>query len=262
MVEAWAQRTLIARRGVKNLFQHGVGIGVPGAADVLQRRIETFIRETVELQVQDPVLMEVDAVNMFHSLDRGKLVEMVTKEYPELLPLVRGLEVPHFISLFAGTVIEESITGVSIGSGMAALLASLAAERAIQETIRQVEGGASTGGAETFIRCAAYIDNTMFVVPARLAQRVEETLRTSARQAWGLNYESREAQPHKVLFLEGAQVSTHRMTFDDTRKHVRGWTIAATKNSSVGQTAQRRRVGLASGLKSAGVPIGDDAFLN
>jgi hypothetical protein len=110
-VEAWAQRTLIARRGIKNLFQHGVGIGVPGAADVLQRRLETFIRETVELQVQDPVLMEVDAVNMFHSLDRGKLVEMVTKEYPELLPLVRGLEVPHFISLFAGTVIEESITG-------------------------------------------------------------------------------------------------------------------------------------------------------
>ena len=255
IVEAWVQRQIVAKYKVRKLFEHGVGIGVKGAADVLQHRIGTFMQEARDAGVVDPVLIEVDAVNMFHSLKRDALIRMAAAEYPEMLPLMRGLMCPHFISFFNGTLWEQSTSGVSIGSGMAALLASLAAERIMKDLMTQItEGG-------KFARCVAYIDNTMFVVPAADAQEIVTKLNHKANLV-GLSYALRPAQPHKVLFISNPQTDQNQgMIALDAKKIFRSWNITAMEGTTVRETSGRSLGNIAGGIKCAGALAGDDEYL-
>jgi hypothetical protein len=104
-------------------LKHNLGVGVSGAIDVFRHWVKAQRRK--HKKYDDWVVIEVDARNMFHKIDREQLIRQVAEEAPIMLNSVLKLTSHQNISMFNGTYFTECTTGTIIGGGNSSTPASM-----------------------------------------------------------------------------------------------------------------------------------------
>jgi len=120
------QSKFLKDKGAKTLFKYNLGVGIPAAADVLASWLEKVLAE--HSSVEDLVLIELDAHNMFLEIDRRALLNILLERHPELYPAASYYTRRQFVSFFMGEVLEDFTGGIPIGAGLSSLFASLVEE--------------------------------------------------------------------------------------------------------------------------------------
>jgi len=235
LADAALQSKYLKDKGVGELFKFNLGVGIPGAADVLAAWLADMTRR--HQHVEDFVFAELDAHNMFLEIDRVRLLQIVEERHPELYAVASYFTCKQFVTFFQGELVEEFSGGIPIGAGISSLLASLV-EEVVLERLQEVHG-------QRILGIKAYIDNVFLALRAQDVRVVTDALRDIGRP-YGLIYDFRATHPHKLHFPFACERITEWM------ECFSGWEITA----AVGHLGVDKQ-----GNFFAGVPVGSSAFL-
>ena len=250
IAESSAARVELARqqREGRRLFKWNIGVGLPGAADILKQWATTTSEGNSD--IDDLALVEADAHNMFLEVNRERILRVVFQRCPRLFYLVRYYTKPQFVSFFKGFLLRDFSGGVPIGAGLGSLLASLVAEDLLDELMH-------SSVKDEIIELRAYIDNVFIFAKAQnvslvlvklmdLARRSE---RHGANDDSGLRFSYRKAHPHQIHFPFGRNISR---SLEAWQTHFKGWRVSVADHEDLQPEFQ--------GLVLAGVPFGSQSF--
>jgi hypothetical protein len=231
----------------KEMFKFNVGVGIQGGSDYIRAWAEDTV--TSNWGVQDLVMLEADAHNMFNEVHRRTLLKMVHKKYPAIYPTVAYYTKAQFVLMFRGKVKEEMTGGIPIGSTMASMLASLAGEIVLEDL--------KTKCSKEILGLLSFIDNVFIILSARDVERVMQQLNDSG-DLMGLIFRERESHRHKIHFVRPTNLS---QPLDQWMQHFdrRFWELSAAtglESPSGGQLQNADGTVLSQGIKLAGIHYG------